>query len=160
MKTKRKNSQHAVWKEHSISRHGRSFFFIRSPSLQIPPPAMAFIRASHGIGPVLLILSIVTSTQQYVYSCNATATCGCSNHTASMTRIVGGEPAGTSTWGWTVSILISPSGLCDGAIVSSTWIMSAAHCFVHTNASNMYFCWLKQSVNRSIQRLFFAYHAS
>jgi hypothetical protein len=63
---------------------------------------MEYIRRSRDIVLVLIILSIATPTQQYVYSCNTTAACGCSNRPASMTRIVGGEAAATSTWGWAV----------------------------------------------------------
>ena len=106
--------------------------------MQVSRLAMVSIRRRHGVGLVLIILSIATPTQQYVYSCNTTAACGCSNHPASMTRIVGGEAAGTSTWGWAVSIFITPGGLCGGAVLSSRWIISAAHCFVDTNASDIF----------------------
>ena len=54
-----------------------------------------------------------------------------------MTRIVGGEAAETSTWGWAVSIYIAPGYLCGGSILSSTWIITAAHCVVTTNASQI-----------------------
>ena len=54
-----------------------------------------------------------------------------------MARIVGGETAGASTWEWVVSIYIAPGHLCGGSILSSTWIISAAHCFVDVNASDI-----------------------
>ena len=75
-----------------------------------------------------------------------------------MTRIVGGETAGTSTWGWAVSIYIAPGYLCGGSILSSSWIITAAHCMVMTNASQVTIYagsnarWSGQS--RSVSRLF------
>ena len=86
---------------------------------------------------VIGLLTLARPTHQYVYSCNATAACGCSNRPASMTRIVGGEVAGISTWGWAVSVHIAPNYLCGGAILSSTWIITAAHCVGTTTASQI-----------------------
>ncbi|CAF4850517.1 unnamed protein product, partial [Rotaria sp. Silwood1] len=76
----------------------------------------------------VLLFVIIQPSYQYVYSCNSTVACGCSSNAASVTRIVGGESAGTSTWGWAVSISISGTSLCGGAILSSSWIITAAHC--------------------------------
>jgi secreted trypsin-like serine protease len=76
----------------------------------------------------VLLLVITRSSHQYIYSCNSNATCGCSSNLASVTRIVGGESAGTSTWGWAVSISIDGGLLCGGSILSSSWIITAAHC--------------------------------
>ena len=55
-------------------------------------------------------------------------------------RIVGGNPAKESAWPWQVVIEIpvkqkngAPTEtLCGGSIIASQWILSAAHCFVHT----------------------------
>ncbi|CAF2804034.1 unnamed protein product, partial [Rotaria sp. Silwood2] len=76
----------------------------------------------------VLLFVIIEPSYQYVYSCNSSEPCGCSSNAASVTRIVGGESAGTSTWGWAVSIFISGTSLCGGAILSSSWIITAAHC--------------------------------
>ena len=84
---------------------------------------------------VILLLSLVGPTHEYVYSCDTTAACGCSSSPASMTRIVGGETVDGSTWGWAVSMYISSRYLCGGSILSSSWIITAAHCIVTNNAS-------------------------
>ncbi|CAF3204398.1 unnamed protein product, partial [Rotaria sp. Silwood2] len=76
----------------------------------------------------VLLFVIIEPSYQYAYSCNSSEPCGCSSNAASVTRIVGGESAGTSTWGWAVSIFISGTSLCGGAILSSSWIITAAHC--------------------------------
>ena len=62
-----------------------------------------------------------------LYSCNPAAACGCSANSASVNRIVGGENAGSLTWNWAVSISIDGS-LCAGSIISSLWVLTAAHC--------------------------------
>jgi secreted trypsin-like serine protease len=76
----------------------------------------------------ILLLFIIQPSHQYVYSCNSSVQCGCSSSPVSITRIVGGESAGTSTWGWAVSISIGGISLCGGAILSSSWVITAAHC--------------------------------
>ena len=77
---------------------------------------------------IVLLFVIPQSSHQYTYPCNSSAACGCSSNPASVSRIVGGESANTNTWGWAVSISISSSNLCGGAVLSSSWIITAAHC--------------------------------
>ena len=83
-----------------------------------------------------ILLTILKPSHQYVYSCNSGAACGCSSNPASVTRIVGGEPAASSSWGWAVSISISGTSLCGGAILSSSWIITAAHCMASVTSAS------------------------
>ncbi len=85
----------------------------------------------------ILLLIVVQPSHQYTYSCNSSAVCGCSSNPASVDRIVGGESARTSTWGWAVSISIKSTSLCGGSIISSSWIISAAHCLSGIAASQV-----------------------
>jgi len=85
----------------------------------------------------IILLGIIKSSHQTVYSCNANASCGCSTNSATLTRIVGGENAGSNTWGWAVSVSIANSYLCGGSILSSSWVVTAAHCVNGYQASQI-----------------------
>ncbi|CAF5177296.1 unnamed protein product, partial [Rotaria magnacalcarata] len=63
-----------------------------------------------------------------VYSCLPNSTCGCSSNSAVLSKIVGGEQAQTDTWGWIASIRIGNSHICGGSLISSTLVLTAAHC--------------------------------
>ena len=63
-----------------------------------------------------------------IYPCSSNQTCGCSLNAAVLTRIIGGEQAETDTWSWTVSIRVDHSHICGGTLISSTLVLTAAHC--------------------------------
>ncbi|CAF1570570.1 unnamed protein product [Adineta steineri] len=90
---------------------------------------------------VTLLLITIGPSYQYNYSCDSSATCGCSSRSTRVTRIVGGETAGANNWGWVVSIEVETTGdrvkLCGGSILSSTWIITAAHCMSGATASKV-----------------------
>ncbi|CAF4938883.1 unnamed protein product, partial [Rotaria sp. Silwood1] len=77
---------------------------------------------------IIILLTLVRLSYQTLYACNASASCGCSRNSATVSRIVGGETANSATWGWAVSISIANTYLCGGSIISSSWIITAAHC--------------------------------
>ncbi|CAF4190181.1 unnamed protein product, partial [Adineta steineri] len=88
-----------------------------------------------------LLLVAIGPSYQYNYSCDSSATCGCSSRSTRVTRILGGETAGTNNWGWVVSVKVETTGdrvkLCGGSILSSTWIITAAHCMSGVTASKV-----------------------
>ncbi|KAJ7344489.1 hypothetical protein JRQ81_000439 [Phrynocephalus forsythii] len=45
------------------------------------------------------------------------------------TRLVGGEEAVPHSWPWQASIQILGENLCGGTVLTSTWVITAAHCF-------------------------------
>ncbi|CAF0787106.1 unnamed protein product [Rotaria sp. Silwood1] len=90
---------------------------------------MKTIRSSHMLQIfIIILLTLVRLSYQTLYACNASASCGCSRNSATVSRIVGGETANSATWGWAVSISIANTYLCGGSIISSSWIITAAHC--------------------------------
>lgn len=95
----------------------------------------------------LLLLLLIKPVISTVYSCNSSSTCGCSVRSASLTRIVGGQAAEFNTWGWAVSLTIGNS-LCGGSIISSSWIITAAHC-VYGRSANSILVYAGSSVRAS-----------
>ena len=89
--------------------------------------------------PILIIvfLGTVESNHETVYSCNASASCGCSMNPAVVSRIIGGEAANSSTWGWAVSLYIVNRGRCGGSIISDSWVITAAHCVSGAGSSQV-----------------------
>ncbi|XP_066507628.1 transmembrane protease serine 2 [Hoplias malabaricus] len=70
------------------------------------------------------------------------------------TRIVGGDAVtSTSRWPWQVSLHAKGQHLCGGSIISSLWIISAAHCFQtlsHPSQWTVYAGYLTQSEMESV----------
>ena len=79
--------------------------------------------------PILVILlALVHLAHPMTYSCDPNSPCGCSIQPATVSEMVGGEDASNQPWGWMVSILLNRSTLCGGSILSSSWVLTAAHC--------------------------------
>jgi len=79
---------------------------------------------------VSFFLYNIDCVSSVVYSCDRNADCGCSKTNADLNKIVGGESAVDSSWGWAVSLRrTSTNGhFCGGAIISPLHIITAAHC--------------------------------
>lgn len=86
---------------------------------------------------VLLVLSSITCEENY--ACNANLPCGCSYRTKIKAKIIGGDTVVKRSWGWIVSIVHKSDGkhFCGGSIISSQWILTAAHCLYETDTSDI-----------------------
>lgn len=76
------------------------------------------------------ILFIGYSIQATKYSCNTLARCGCSQNEVDINlRIFGGETVANHSWGWAASLRVeNEMHFCGGTILSSEYILTAAHC--------------------------------
>ncbi|XP_033834091.1 transmembrane protease serine 2 isoform X2 [Periophthalmus magnuspinnatus] len=87
--------------------------------------------------------SRVQTQLSFSYSCSSRAVsltciaCGLSSAGPS-SRVVGGTEAVNGAWPWQVSLQIQGKHICGGSIISSMWILSAAHCFQSYNRPNMW----------------------
>ncbi|XP_051577798.1 transmembrane protease serine 6-like [Myxocyprinus asiaticus] len=60
------------------------------------------------------------------------------NDTSRGMRIIGGTEAVKDQWGWQTSLHWQGKHVCGGAIVTSRWVITAAHCFVQYNMMTEY----------------------
>ena len=84
---------------------------------------------------VLILAHHFNAVTPIVYSCDPKAECGCSKTAATLNKIVGGESAVDSSWGWAVSLQRALGNtFCGGTIISPLHILTAAHCIVNASA--------------------------
>ena len=73
---------------------------------------------------MLLTLAILFLVAQQAliisFLCDPNVVCGCSSSSASVSRILGGEPALNNTWDWVVSILFNETHFCAGILISGS----------------------------------------
>ncbi|CAF0801590.1 unnamed protein product [Adineta steineri] len=84
---------------------------------------------------IFFFFNTINYISSVTYSCDRTTACGCSKTNAQLNKIVGGESAVDSSWGWAVSLHRSSSNshFCGGAIISPLHIITAAHCVVDSS---------------------------
>ncbi|XP_063979971.1 uncharacterized protein LOC135163987 isoform X2 [Diachasmimorpha longicaudata] len=58
--------------------------------------------------------------------------CGIRTQTTSQARIVGGGSSTAGSWPWQVALYKEGDYQCGGALINDKWVLSAAHCFYHT----------------------------
>lgn len=88
---------------------------------------------------VFVLLAVPLFAHRERYSCRTIAPCGCSKKITILSKIVGGERATKRSWDWVVSLVHTKNHkhFCGGSILSSSWILTAAHCVSDMNASDI-----------------------
>ncbi|CAF1310617.1 unnamed protein product [Adineta steineri] len=103
--------------------------------LENPPPTPPIVTTT--------IQTTTTTGQPISFPCDISRSCGCSSvpvvfhdepssSIKHQQRIVGGEAAQPHSWPWTVSIQAFIGHNCGGALINSEWVLSAAHCPLHS----------------------------
>ncbi|CAF0959135.1 unnamed protein product [Adineta ricciae] len=82
----------------------------------------------------LIVLFVLQLKLPLISSYDRTITCGCSDKSQLQSKIIGGQTVRTRTWSWAVSIRVQNRFQCAGSILTSSWILTAAHCFSFTNS--------------------------
>ena len=88
---------------------------------------------------VFFLYARLTVVATVTYECLSNTTCGCSLKSAVLSRIIGGEKADINSWGWAPSISVGNSHIFGGTLISSTLVLTAAHCLSSlTSLSRLY----------------------
>ncbi|NWX20097.1 TM11E protease, partial [Aegotheles bennettii] len=90
-----------------------------------------------GLNPSSTFLNVDLSTLKLTGKCLSEATfsltgCGIRRQTfsfAGVERIVGGQRAQEGEWPWQASLQLDGAHRCGASVISSTWLVTAAHCF-------------------------------
>ncbi|XP_056662254.1 serine protease 27-like [Monodelphis domestica] len=53
-------------------------------------------------------------------------------------KIMGGDTASEKRWPWHVSLWLETRLICGGSLIHSKWVITAAHCFRNSNATDLY----------------------
>ncbi|TRY57368.1 hypothetical protein DNTS_024952 [Danionella cerebrum] len=87
------------------------------------------------------ILSFLSLTTQCLTGAVVSVSCSDCGEVMGEDRIVGGEDTAIEHWPWQVSLQWNHKHQCGGALVSASWIISAAHCFTGINRNQELSTW-------------------
>ncbi|XP_062992931.1 serine protease 27-like [Elgaria multicarinata webbii] len=87
---------------------------------------------------MLFVLSLLIIWQLMVVEGAAYPEPVCGKPKIISSRIIGGQPASNGSWPWQVSIFRGGRPVGGGSLINKQWVLSAAHCFFGSLATDQY----------------------
>lgn len=103
------------------------------------PGSRKYLKLSPGNGSEARMQTRLTHSQSCSSRAVSLSCVGCGvNSAAASSRIVGGSEAVNGAWPWQVSLQVRGQHICGGSIISSIFVLSAAHCFESYNRPSLW----------------------
>ncbi|XP_055344648.1 serine protease 1-like [Paramacrobiotus metropolitanus] len=88
--------------------------------------------------PALTSTTTPSPTPVCTSNCDGSPQCGIPQVPPRLTgRIVGGTPALAHSWPWQIFFNVVGTSFCGGSLISSNWVLTAAHCCKNKNAASI-----------------------
>ncbi|XP_071599454.1 coagulation factor XI-like isoform X5 [Heliangelus exortis] len=116
-------------------------FFTKEWQIESQRKCECHLRMSSNGSPVKIVHGPGRISGYSLRLCKKKASTVCMQRSAGTIRIIGGTDSSPGEWPWQVSLHVKLSRrrhLCGGSIISSLWILTAAHCVISLENPNIW----------------------